>query len=73
LEQYAREHKDQFSLWHTLSKKPEDREWKYSEGHADQKMMEEHFFKPEGDRVGVFLCGPPGLIKKGAIPALQKM
>jgi nitrate reductase (NAD(P)H) len=73
LEDYAQHHKDQFKLWHTLSKKPEDREWKYATGHLDQKMMEEHFHMPSGDKVGTFMCGPPGLIAKGAVPALQKL
>lgn len=75
LEQYATDHSDQFKLWHTLSKKPEEnREWKYSVGHADQTMMDKHYYPPEmGDRVAVLMCGPPGLIKKGAIPALQKL
>lgn len=74
LEEYAQEHSDQFKLWHTLSKKPTDREWKYSEGHADLQMMKDHFFMPDsGGKVATFLCGPPGLIKKGAIPALQKL
>lgn len=74
LQQYADDHSDHFKLWHTLSKKPGDREWKYSEGHLDQKMMEDHFYAPDSEgKVATFLCGPPGLIEKGATPALLKM
>jgi nitrate reductase (NAD(P)H) len=70
---YAKEHSDQLKLWFTLSHKPEDREWPYSEGHLDEKMMREHFFAADGDKVGTFLCGPSGLIEKAAIPALKTM
>lgn len=74
LQKYADEHKDQFKLWMTLSKAPEKEEWKYSVGHLDENMMREHFFMPkDGEKVGTFLCGPPGLIKHGAMPALKKI
>lgn len=52
---YAKERPNQFKLWFTLSHKPDDREWLFSEGHLDRKMMEEHFFHPDGNKVGSFL------------------
>jgi NAD(P)H-flavin reductase len=55
LVQYAKDKPNQLKLWFVLSKKPEDREWPYSEGHLDQKMMKEHFYHPEDDKVGTFL------------------
>jgi len=74
LEKYAEEHKDQFKLWFTLSKAPEEGEWKYSVGHLDEQMMRDHFFLPdENNKTATFLCGPPGLIKHGALPALKKI
>ena len=73
LEKYANEYSDRFQLWFTVSEAPEGGEWKYSVGHLDEAMMREHFFMPNEGRVATFLCGPPGLIKHGALPALQKM
>ena len=32
----------------------------------------EHFY-PAGDGVGTFLCGPPGLIEKAALPGLEEL
>lgn len=73
LEKYAEEHSDRFKLWLTVSKAPEEGDWKYSVGHLDEAMMRDHFFLPEGEKCATFLCGPPGLIKHGALPALQKL
>ena len=56
LVQYTKEKPNQLKLWFTLSSKPDDREWPYSVGHLDQKMMEDHFHPSEGDKVGTFLC-----------------
>lgn len=53
--QYAKDKPNQLKLWFVLSKKPEDREWPYSVGHLDKEMMQDHFFHPEGDKVGTFL------------------
>ncbi|KAJ9118108.1 hypothetical protein QFC22_004007 [Naganishia vaughanmartiniae] len=55
LNQYAKDKSDQFTIWHTLSKKPDDRDWEYSVGHLDKTMMEEHFHKADDGKVGTFL------------------
>jgi nitrate reductase (NAD(P)H) len=74
LEKYAGEHGDQFKLWFALSKAPEEGDWKYSVGRLDEQMMRDHFFLPDKDgKTATFLCGPPGLIKYGALPALKKI
>jgi len=35
-------------------------------------MMEEHFYAA-GDGVATFLCGPPTMIEKAALPGLKEM
>ncbi|KAI0340404.1 hypothetical protein BDW22DRAFT_1334308 [Trametopsis cervina] len=75
LEKYADEHPDRFKLWHVLSKAPVKKGWKYGEGHLDEELMREHLYAPsdDGEDVVTLLCGPPGLIEKGALPALGKI
>ncbi|KAI0701790.1 hypothetical protein C8Q76DRAFT_242105 [Earliella scabrosa] len=72
LGKYADEHPDRFKLWHVLSSEPEDRNFKCTVGRLDKKIMQEHFH-PAGDGVVTLLCGPPGLIEKGALPGLKAM
>ncbi|KAJ3533482.1 hypothetical protein NM688_g7276 [Phlebia brevispora] len=73
LQRYASKHPKRFKLWHAVSKAPEGvADWKYGEGSLDQKLMEE-YFHPATHGVATLLCGPPGLIEKCALPALEKM
>lgn len=37
------------------------------------KLDREKHFYPAADNVAAFLCGPPGLIEKAAIPGLEEM
>ncbi|KAI0675723.1 hypothetical protein C8Q78DRAFT_345257 [Trametes maxima] len=46
--------------------------FKCSEGHLEKKIMEQHFY-PAGKDTAVFVCGPPGLIEKAALPGLKEM
>ncbi|KAH9947338.1 hypothetical protein B0H21DRAFT_739121 [Amylocystis lapponica] len=73
LEKYANTEGKRFKLWHCLSKAPKDKEWKYTEGHLEKKIMEEHFYAAHDRNTATFLCGPPGLIEKAAVPALKEM
>lgn len=73
LEQYAAQYPDKFKLWFTIEHTPEGEEWKYAVGFINEQMMREHFYGVEGGRTGTFLCGPPGLIKYGAMPGLKSM
>jgi len=73
LQDYADQEPDRFKLWHCLSKPPKDKDWKYTTGHLDQDIMEEHLYPASDDGTATFLCGPPGLIEKAAVPALKKM
>jgi nitrate reductase (NAD(P)H) len=53
---------------YVLSHPSED--WKGKKGHVDEGLIKESLFEP-GERTGVFLCGPPGMIQKAALPALR--
>ncbi|KAI0358058.1 hypothetical protein OH77DRAFT_1502602 [Trametes cingulata] len=73
LQRYAEEYSDRFKLCHVIGHAPKDKpDFKCSEGRLNQNFMEEHFY-PAGDNVAAFLCGPPGLIDKAALPGLEKM
>jgi len=72
-DKYAKDFPDRFKIWHALSKAPEDKDWKYGQGHLNEQLMREHFYAPSGGAVVTLLCGPPGLIEKGALPGLEKI
>lgn len=72
LERYAHERKSQFKLWHTTSAESKPDGWKYDAKHLDEAMMRAHLFAAE-DGVAAFMCGPPGLIVKAAVPGLKAM
>jgi hypothetical protein len=60
LKDYAQRYPDQFQPWFTLSHPPEPKDnggkdWEYSTGHLDEKVVKERFFAPDGDKVGTFL------------------
>jgi len=44
--------------------------WEGKKGHVDEGIIKEALFPPEDGAV-VFLCGPPGMIQKAALPALR--
>ncbi|KAI0717397.1 hypothetical protein C8T65DRAFT_717276 [Cerioporus squamosus] len=72
LQRCAEEHPDRFKIWHVLSTEPKDKEFKCTVGHLNKDIMS-HQFYPAGEAVGTLLCGPPGLIEKGALPALREL
>ncbi|KAL1944973.1 hypothetical protein VTO73DRAFT_2593 [Trametes versicolor] len=73
LQKYAEEHSDRFKIWHVISDPPKEKiNVKFTEGRLNKDIMEEHFY-PAADNVAAFLCGPPGLIEKAAIPGLKEM
>ena len=50
-------------------------EWKKKgglSGHVNKDIIKERLFPSSKDSV-VFLCGPPGMIQKAALPALKGM
>ncbi|KAI0325977.1 hypothetical protein GY45DRAFT_1374345 [Cubamyces sp. BRFM 1775] len=73
LQKYAQDHAERFKLWHVVSKPPQDKpDFECSKGRLTKKLMEEHFY-PADENVAAFLCGPPGLIEKAALPGLEEM
>lgn len=55
---------------HVLSH-PSSDEWQGKKGHVDAGLLKEALFPP-GEGSVVFLCGPPGMIQKAALPALKE-
>lgn len=58
---------DRFRVEHVLSH-PGD-EWKGTKGHVDAQVIRKNGFEPDKSAVA-FLCGPPAMIQKAALPAL---
>ncbi|KAK7892043.1 hypothetical protein WMY93_024006 [Mugilogobius chulae] len=70
LEEVKKNHSDQFSLWYTLDKPPQD--WSYSSGFVTADMIQDHLPAPSSD-VLVVLCGPPPMIQYACLPNLDKL
>ncbi|XP_045491994.1 NADH-cytochrome b5 reductase 2 isoform X1 [Colias croceus] len=70
LEQYQREHPEQFSLWYTVDRPTEG--WTYSSGFINDEMVRDHLFPPADDVI-VLMCGPPPMINHACNPALDKL
>lgn len=72
LDKFAKEHKDSFEIQHILSHPSDD--WKGEKGHVDEEKIKKYSYAPEkesGKKNVVFLCGPPAMIQKAAMPALR--
>ncbi|KAK4331856.1 Nitrate reductase [NADPH] [Rhodotorula toruloides] len=59
----------QLRITHVLSHPASD-EWTGRRGHVDADLLRDALFPPDKDSV-VFLCGPPAMIQKAALPALR--
>ena len=68
LDGFEKDGKGQLEVCHVLSH-PSDG-WEGKKGHVDEGIIKEALFPPEDGAV-VFLCGPPGMIQKAALPALR--
>lgn len=58
----------QLKITHVLSHAGDD--WKGLTGHVDEDKIKQNLFPPAKDSV-TFLCGPPAMIQKAALPALK--
>ena len=67
LEKLQKEHEEQFRIEHVLSHP--SNEWKGKKGHVNADVIREVGFPPAEGSV-TFLCGPPAMIQKAALPAL---
>ncbi|KAL7560203.1 hypothetical protein ACA910_020803 [Epithemia clementina (nom. ined.)] len=79
LDQWASDHKDQFSLHHVLSEEPDDSNWTGLRGMISKEVILQYFEKNadkdgHGDKnaVRVFVCGPPPLYKALSGPRDEK-
>jgi len=60
----------QLKITHVLSHPENEEKWDGEKGHVDKALIKKSLFEPSKDNV-VFLCGPPGMIQKAALPALR--
>jgi len=68
LDEFEKTSNGQLKITHVLSH-PED-DWTGKSGHVNEDIIKECLFEPS-ERSAVFLCGPPGMIQKAALPALK--
>jgi NAD(P)H-flavin reductase len=71
LEALAEQYPDQFSLYYTLDRPPEEG-WAYGKGFIDEQMCRKALLPP-GEGAIVAMCGPPPMIKFACVPSLEKM
>jgi nitrate reductase (NAD(P)H) len=68
LDGFEKKSNGRLKVTHVLSHPSGD--WKGKKGHVDADLIREALFGP-GEKTGVFLCGPPAMIQKAALPALR--
>lgn len=69
LDRFEKDSRGQLKVMHVLSHPGED--WEGERGHVDEGIIRRGLFEP-GEGRAVFLCGPPGMIQKAALPALRE-
>lgn len=70
LDHFEKESKGRLKVTHVLSHPSE--EWDGLKGHVNGDIIKDSLFPPEQGSA-VFLCGPPAMIQKAALPALKGM
>lgn len=70
IEDLAQKFPEKVKYWYTVDRAQPG--WKYSTGYINEDMIREHLPAPDPE-TGVFMCGPPPMIKMACIPALQKV
>ncbi|EAT90548.1 nitrate reductase [Parastagonospora nodorum] len=68
LDKFEKDSDGRLKITHVLSHP--SNEWKGTKGHVNEDIIKESLFEP-GEKTGVFLCGPPAMIQKSALPALR--
>lgn len=68
LDHFEQESKGRLEVTHVLSHPSES--WKGLKGHVNAEIIKKNLFPPEEDSA-CFLCGPPAMIQKAALPALK--
>ena len=70
LEDFGRRSEGRVSVTHVLSDAGDG--WQGERGLVNGEVLRRCLFPPEEGNA-VFLCGPPGLVQKAALPALKGM
>jgi nitrate reductase (NAD(P)H) len=70
LDRFEKESEGRIKVTHVLSQAEEG--WTGEKGRVDAELLRKCLFPP-GEGSAVFLCGPPGMIQKAALPALRGM
>ena len=70
LDRLEKESQGRLKVTHVLSHPSEG--WKGIKGHVDERIIKDSLFAP-GEESVAFLCGPPTMIQKAALPALRGM
>jgi len=70
LDRFERESQGRLKVTHVLSHPSES--WKGLKGHVNAEIIKNNLFPPGGG-TACFLCGPPAMIQKAALPALRGM
>lgn len=68
LARLEKESQGRLKITHVLSHPTET--WRGSRGHVNEKIIQDSLFAPGEDSVA-FMCGPPTMIQKAALPALK--
>ncbi|KAL4967501.1 nitrate reductase [Aspergillus stella-maris] len=68
LDKFERESNGQLKIAHVISSPGYD--WKGLKGHVNKEIIREHLSEPADENV-VILCGPPVMIEKAVLPALD--
>lgn len=68
LDEFEENSNGRLKITHVLSHPSDD--WTGKKGHVNEDIIKESLFEP-GKETGVFLCGPPAMIQKAALPALK--
>ena len=61
LEKLARDHSEQFRIYHVLGSPPEG--WQQGSGRIDKDMIKQQLSPAAGDDCKVLVCGPDGMMK----------
>ncbi|GKZ79170.1 hypothetical protein AnigIFM56816_003045 [Aspergillus niger] len=68
LDKFVKDSASQLEITHVISKPDEN--WHGLSGHVNESILREHIFEPSDENVAI-LCGPPTMIEKAVLPALD--
>jgi len=69
MDELQKNHPQQIKITHVLSHPKDEKSWKGEHGHVNEEIIKKVCFEPD-EKTACFLCGPPTMIQKAAVPAL---